>query len=55
MITHKVVTRNFGGTYTVWCEGSRSDCEKWILGRYGHFPPFAAICTIRRTNYETLF
>jgi len=55
MRTHKVVSRNFRDTYTVWFEGTRKECKEWIIGRYGHFPPFAAICLINRTNYDNLF
>lgn len=50
----RVVTRNHGDTYTVWFEGTRAECRRWIIGRYGHWPPFAAI-TQRTHNFHHVF
>jgi len=51
----RVVSRNFGGTYTVWYEGTRSQCRRWILNRNrSTFPPFYAITT-RSTDFHKCF
>lgn len=26
---------------------TRNDCKRFVLGRWGHFPPFAIISTIK--------
>ena len=51
---YRVVTRNFGGTFTVWHEGTKAQCWKWIEGRYGHRPPFAAV-TKKQSGFDSLF
>ena len=52
----RVVTRDHGKdepTFTVWFEGTRAQCRRWILGRYGHFPPFAVV-TKRTANFDRI-
>ena len=55
MKVYRVVTRDHSPNdvqhYTVWFEGTRARCRAWILGRYGHWPPFAAI-TQRHDNFQ---
>lgn len=41
--TFYVKTRNFNDTHTVMFKGTRRQCEKFIVGRWGHWPPFATI------------
>ncbi len=52
--TYRVVTRNIGDTYTVMFEGTKQACWKFVEGRWGHRPPFAAV-TKRTSNFESLF
>jgi hypothetical protein len=52
-MSHRVVTRNFGDTYTVMKEGTRAECRRFIIARWGHWPPFAAITT-RTTNFHNI-
>lgn len=52
--TFYVVTRNFGGTYTVWFAGTRAACRRWILGRTLNHPLIAAI-TQRTAQFERCF
>ncbi|MBY0226140.1 MAG: hypothetical protein K2Q28_10080 [Hyphomicrobium sp.] len=52
--TFLVITRNFDETHTVWFAGARAICRHWILGRYCHRPPFAAI-TQRTAQFERCF
>jgi hypothetical protein len=54
MNTLRVVTRDSNGSYTVLFSGTRSECRAFMLGRWGHFPPFAAI-TSRTSNYHRVF
>jgi hypothetical protein len=53
----RVVTRDHSTNdiqhYTVWIEGTRSKCLKWILARYRHIPPFVAI-TKRKDNFDRI-
>lgn len=51
---HRVVSRNFGGNYTVWKTGTRAECRRWILGRHGHIPPYYAITT-REKDFHKCF
>ena len=51
MTIKRVVTRDFGDKYTVMFEGTRAQCRAFILGRWGHWPPFAAI-TQRTGNFH---
>ena len=52
---HRVVSRNHGGTFTVWFTGTRADCRRWILGRArGHIPPYYAITT-RTSGFDKCF
>ena len=46
-----VVTRDHGDTYTLMFSGTRSECRRMILGRWGHWPSFAAITT-RTHNFQ---
>jgi hypothetical protein len=48
---YRVVTRDWGDKYSVMFEGTRAQCRQYILGRWGHWPPFAAITT-RTTNFQ---
>lgn len=47
----RVVSRDWGDKYSVLFEGTRSQCRRYILGRWGHWPPFAAITT-RASNFH---
>jgi len=53
-VVYRVVTRNINETYSVVFEGTKSECRKYISGRWGHWPPFAAITT-RDTNFHCCF
>jgi hypothetical protein len=54
MKTCRVVTRNHNGSYSIVHEGTRPECKRFIIGRWGHWPPFAAITT-RESNFDSLF
>lgn len=49
---YRVVSRNHGGSYTVWKTGTRAKCRSWILCRHRHFPPFYAITTRTRDFHK---
>ena len=52
----RVVTRDHGKnepTFSVCFEGTRAQCRRWILSRWGHFPSFAAI-TQRTANFDRI-
>ncbi len=51
---YSVVTRNHNETYSWMFSGTRAECRKFILGRWGHWPPFAAI-TARESHFERCF
>lgn len=52
---HHVVSRNFGGTYTVCATGTRAYCRRWILNRgRGTYPPFYAVTT-RTKDFHKCF
>ncbi len=53
MTTFRVVTRNFGDTYSVMYEGTRAQCKTFIRSRWGHWPSFAAI-TQRTSNFHRI-
>ena len=56
-MTYRVVTKDFGGKdigYSVLYEGTRTECRRYILGRWGHIPPFAVVTT-RTSNFEKCF
>jgi hypothetical protein len=43
---YRVWTKDVGGRYsTLSAWGTRSECKKSIIGRWGHWPPFAYIST----------
>jgi hypothetical protein len=45
---YRVWTLNFGGSVTIMTDWmTRNDCKRFVLGRWGHFPPFAIISTIK--------
>lgn len=52
--SHRLVTRNGNGTFTIMFEGTKRACEKFALGRWGHYPPFMAITT-RKSNFDRCF
>ncbi len=49
-----VVSRNFGGTYSLCFSGTRAACRRWIMGRHRHIPPFYAV-TRRTKDYHKCF
>lgn len=52
---HRVVSRNRGGTFTVWHTGTRAACRRWILYRAGGcYPPYYAVTT-RTSNFHKCF
>lgn len=52
---HRVVSRNFCGTFTVCYTGIRAACFRWIINRSrGHIPPFYAVTT-RSADFEKCF
>lgn len=40
-----VVTANAFGSYSVLHQGARAACRRYIVGRWGHWPPFVHITT----------
>ena len=50
--THYVWTVNSGSRITVTCTfaGTKSECRRHIIGRWGHWPPFAFLSTIQDEN-----
>lgn len=46
MKVFNVWTLNSGGTVSCMFSGTRAACRRMILGRWGHWPPFAIISTI---------
>ena len=55
---YRVVTNDFIGKDELRCtihfEGTKSQCWKYIVGRWGHKPPWAAITT-RTSNFSRCF
>ena len=43
---YHVWTLNFNDTVSRMFTGSRAQCRKFIIGRWGHWPPFAVISQI---------
>jgi hypothetical protein len=44
MLKYRVWTKNIGDTVSIMTEWrSRSECKRFIIGRWGHWPPFAFI------------
>lgn len=53
--TFRVVSRNHGGSFTVWYTGTRAECRRWILNRAGgYLPPYYALTT-RTANFHKCF
>lgn len=50
-MTYRVVTRNIGDTYSELFSGTRAECRRYMIGRWGHFPGFAVITT-RSENFH---
>jgi hypothetical protein len=48
---YHVVTRDHGDSYSLMFSGTRAECRRYIIGRWGHWPPFAAITT-RTRNFQ---
>lgn len=41
---YRVWTKNFNGTVTIMNDWtSRRECREMIIGRWGHWPPFAFV------------
>lgn len=53
----RVWTINAFGPPTVWTDGmTRRGCERWIVGRWGHWPPFAVISGCKnRDSFEARY
>ena len=50
MEDHRVWTKNWDGTYTIMNDWStKGQCKKMILGRWGHWPPWAYISKAKST------
>ena len=48
MKKYRVWTLNFGGDVTIMTDWKpRSECKKFIIGRWNHHPPFAIISSIK--------
>jgi hypothetical protein len=47
----RVWTKNFNGGFSIMTDWqSKSSCRKMILGRWGHWPPFAFISSAQSTE-----
>lgn len=51
---YHVVSRNHGGTYTIWKTGTRTQCRNWILGNDPDIPPVYAI-TARTSDFHKCY
>lgn len=49
MSAYHVWTVNSGARLTVTClfSGTKIECKQWVLGRWGHHPPFAYVSAIK--------
>lgn len=53
---YRVVTKNFGGSVSVMTDWqTRGECRKFIIGRWGHVPPFAFISRAQNQNLKRIY
>ena len=53
---YRVVTTDHNGGVSILCDWqSRAACRRYIIGRWGHWPPFAHISSASGDNLDRLY